>query len=149
MNLARPGPQIAWLLRLLGAFFVFRLLEYAYFGEKDPKCLVAVPRFTRRHVFIDLGANNGDSLRAFLGDPTLRWHFEFPRPCFVRYTDFEMILVEANPKMDAPLSEMKEKMAKQGIKVEIVNRTVVGTRDGPTSFEVDNRSDENCNSCVG
>ena len=131
---------------LVLALVLFAL--YYWQQEKPPGCMSAP--FARRAVFIDLGANNGDSFLGFLDDPSVKWPFVFPRACGFQKMDFHAVLVEANPAFDGPLGEIRERMKRDnGMTVDIVNRTVVSTRDGPTSFNADGRVDANCNRCVG
>lgn len=83
-------------------------------------------------VFIDLGANKGDSLRVFLREPGAKWSQEFPKPFFVEYSDFHCYLFEANPVFTKALEETKEIYANKPkpVKIEIFPGTIVGTEDG-------------------
>lgn len=145
-NVRFIGPLI--LLAILATSTRFLLLA----PNGPVACLASLLSPYPRLVFIDLGANDGDSFKVFLGeDKSLRWSYKFPKPCGARYGDFEAVLVEANPRFDVVLASLKANMSERTppIRVEIVGRSVVGTKDGPTPFGIDETVRENCNNCVG
>lgn len=90
-----------------------------------------------RYIFVDLGANRGDSLEVFLGNPEAKFKFDFPRPEWATYAQADIYLFEANPTFNTPLIESKEKHQAQGINVNVFPSTVVDVRDGTRTFFLD------------
>ncbi|TPX72810.1 hypothetical protein SpCBS45565_g00112 [Spizellomyces sp. 'palustris'] len=98
-----------------------------------------------RPIFIDLGANRGDSIRVFQKEPGSKWVQDFPKPYFFEYSDFECYLFEANPLFTKDLEETKTFYAEkeQPVKVHIHPGTIVSTKDGFTEMAIDTLSVEN------
>ncbi|KAI9100974.1 FkbM family methyltransferase [Phlyctochytrium arcticum] len=97
-----------------------------------------------RGIFVDLGANIGDSVRVFLKEPGTSWTYEFPKPFHLQYNDFECFLFEANPLFNKQLEETKELFAKKPkpVKVTIFPGTLVATEDGFRDMMIDTWSKE-------
>ncbi|KAJ3082559.1 hypothetical protein HK102_001603, partial [Quaeritorhiza haematococci] len=94
-----------------------------------------------RNVYVDLGATNGDSFRAFLNDSSARWRMEFPKPFDVEYDEFECFLFEANPvwkkALEGVKKEFTEKRRERPVKVTAFPGTVVHVRDGKVDMLID------------
>ncbi|KND01639.1 FkbM family methyltransferase [Spizellomyces punctatus DAOM BR117] len=98
-----------------------------------------------RPIFIDLGANRGDSIRVFQKEPGSKWVQDFPKPYFFEYSDFECHLFEANPLFTKDLEQTKTFYAEKEkpVKVHIYPSTIVSTKDGFTEMSIDTWSTEN------
>ena len=92
-----------------------------------------------RHVFIDLGANNGDSAYNFFGLNEKSQGGKFSNILSKKEIDkwrWQVYAVEANSVFDKDLIEMKDKLSKQH-QVYLYNSTVAWTYDGFIDFYLD------------
>ncbi|EXU97251.1 methyltransferase FkbM domain protein [Metarhizium robertsii] len=95
-----------------------------------------------RYIFVDLGANIGDSLDAFLRKEDAKFQYEFPRPDWARYEEADIYLFEGNPTFNPALVEAKQRHRSRGVNVNIFPSTVVDVRDGTRMFYLDTINDE-------
>jgi FkbM family methyltransferase len=87
----------------------------------------------RKFIFIDFGANRGDSWESFLNPSLTTANKAFSIPQGRSPTDFEAYLFEANPIFDEPL----KKAAEANPKVHSFYSHAVTTKDGPIVFWLD------------
>ncbi|KJK75408.1 hypothetical protein H634G_09426 [Metarhizium anisopliae BRIP 53293] len=117
-----------------------------------------------RYIFVDLGANIGDSLDAFLRKEDAKFQYKFPRPDWARYEEagkfasiaqvpkrmlahfpfceIDIYLFEGNPAFNPALVEAKQRHRSRGVNVNIFPSTVVDVRDGTRMFYLDTINDE-------
>ncbi|KAJ3287047.1 hypothetical protein HDU79_005998 [Rhizoclosmatium sp. JEL0117] len=95
----------------------------------------------QRLVFIDLGANRGDSYEAMLGVGK-KFNYNYTIPAGRSHKEMEAHLFEANSVFDEPLKEIKAKYDKDGsyAPIYIYPSTVVYTKDTTVSFFVDHKN---------
>ncbi len=62
---------IASVVLLMGTYHSTSNIIFPYIGSS-----VGKPRY----IFVDLGANRGDSLEVFLGNKSAKFKYDFPRP---------------------------------------------------------------------
>ena len=98
-------------------------------------------------VYIDLGANTGDSVYNFFGIKTHESSpYKFPKLIdldFVNQVSWSVYAFEANPVFDNDLYKMKSILNEQGHKVYLFNRTASWTYDGKIDFYLDLVNKEN------
>lgn len=94
-----------------------------------------------RFVFIDLGANDGDTCRAFYQLPSATFNMSYPKPEGKDYKDAEVFLFEANPSFNNHLINLKQELSLQGYKVNIFPSTPVWTEEKVMPFFLDKRDD--------
>ncbi|KAL2916239.1 hypothetical protein HK105_204330 [Polyrhizophydium stewartii] len=92
-----------------------------------------------RYVFVDLGANVGDSCLMFLQDPEAPEKFDFPTPPGKKHSDAEIFLFEANPTFNTDLVDLKQKLKHRGININIFPSTPVWTESKLMTFHIDLR----------
>ncbi|KAF9900022.1 hypothetical protein EC991_008019 [Linnemannia zychae] len=90
-----------------------------------------------RYIFIDLGANGGDSLEVFLQNDDSKFKYSFPKPEWATYEQADIYLFEANPVFNNHLVAAKQKYADKDININIFPSTVVDIRDGTRTFFID------------
>jgi len=99
--------------------------------ETDPFKLLVEKGATKNFVFIDLGANKGDSIYNFFGIETKDQNpYNFPRlidRSLVNQVSWIVYAFEANPVFDDNLYEMKKKLNDKGHKIHLFNRTAAWT----------------------
>ncbi|KAJ3062544.1 hypothetical protein HDU98_001570 [Podochytrium sp. JEL0797] len=93
---------------------------------------------SQRLVFIDLGANKGDSYEAMLGVGK-KFNYSYACPPHHKPSDFEAHLFEANPTFNIDLVKIRDQYNKKE-NVFIYPSTVVYTRDEIIPFFVDTRN---------
>ena len=97
----------------------------------------------RKFVFIDLGANNGDSIYHFLNikDGNTKKVYTFPDLLLTNVNDvsWNIYAIEANPVFDINLLNMRDDLNKKlpQHKVFLLNRTVAWKYDGTIDFYLD------------
>jgi FkbM family methyltransferase len=100
----------------------------------------------QRLVFIDFGANRGDSFRVFMEEPNTKYNYTYAKPDDREYREFESHLFEANPFFNKFLVETKEEFKNRKDKkfgpVIIYPSTIVYTKDTVLPFFVDTLSVE-------
>ncbi|KAL2916238.1 hypothetical protein HK105_204329 [Polyrhizophydium stewartii] len=101
----------------------------------NSRAVIAPPRY----VFVDLGANSGDSCLMFLQDPEAPEKFEFPTPEGKTHADAEIYLFEANPTFNTDLVDLKQKLKNRGININIYPSTPVWTESKLMTFHIDLR----------
>jgi FkbM family methyltransferase len=111
------------------------ILWISYDSQKNTKGEASIQK--QRLVFIDFGANMGDSFKVFLQEPTQKFAFNFSKPADRRYDEFEFHLFEANPFFNEKLLKVKEDYTKRGLNVNIYPSTVVYTHDTLVPFFLD------------
>ncbi|KAI9346973.1 hypothetical protein BDR26DRAFT_855453 [Obelidium mucronatum] len=97
----------------------------------------------QRLVFVDLGANRGDSYEALLGVGK-KFNYSYAIPEGRSYGEFEAHLFEANPVFNKPLVEVRSQYEKEGKgPIFIYPSTVVYTIDKviPFFFDTDPKND--------
>jgi FkbM family methyltransferase len=96
----------------------------------------------RRYAFIDCGANRADTFALFLQEETpkvsslLKKGFKYPKPDDKEYADFEIFLIEGNPKFTVDLENAVK--THPNVKVNIFPRSVCYTHDNKITFAVRN-----------
>jgi hypothetical protein len=95
----------------------------------------------KNYVFIDLGANKGDSIYNFFGIETNdQSPYNFPQlldRTLVKQVSWIVYAFEANPVFDNDLYEMKNKLNNLGHIVHLFNRTAAWKYDGKIDFYLD------------
>ncbi|KAJ3416069.1 hypothetical protein HDV05_003428 [Chytridiales sp. JEL 0842] len=94
----------------------------------------------QRLVFVDLGANRGDSFRVFMQEPNTKYNYTYAKPADREYVEFESYLFEANPFFNEPLLKTKEEFQNrpEGFgPVHIFPSTIVYTKDTVLPFFLD------------
>ncbi|KYK59647.1 FkbM family methyltransferase [Drechmeria coniospora] len=127
-------------IAILGAFIlsvVFLGALYRYDDILPRNAMQNRSGEKRRYIFVDLGANNADSLETFLQHDGAKFAYNFPRPDWATHEQAEIFLFEANPYFNTALVQAKEKYTALGIKVTIFPSTVVDIRDGTRTFYLD------------
>ncbi|KAJ3416060.1 hypothetical protein HDV05_003419 [Chytridiales sp. JEL 0842] len=93
----------------------------------------------QRLVFVDLGANRGDSFRVFMQEPNTKYNYTYAKPEGRSYNEFESYLFEANPFFNKPLLQTKQEFKNRGNfgEVHIYPSTIVYTKDTVLPFYLD------------
>ena len=97
----------------------------------------------RKFVFIDLGANSGDSIYHFLNinDDKTKKVYTFPDLLLMNVNDvpWNIYAIEANPVFDISLLNMRDDLNKKlpQHKVFLLNSTVAWIKDGQIDFYLD------------
>lgn len=125
---------IAFLYFLNDARFENSLIE-GYFMRPENRL--------RKHVFIDLGANKGDSIYNFLGisekaggGGQLSGLIDYN---IIKNDNWEIFGFEGNPIFDQVLTEMKTDVEakNKNVKIHLYNSTLAWTYDGRIDFYLD------------
>ncbi len=101
-------------------------------GETEPRNPV--------NVFIDLGANKGDSIYNFVGLSTTAQGGNLNSnifPGWFRKAEWIIYAIEANPFFDSKLAEMKQKVEEMHHKVHLHKKTAAWIKDGTIDFYLD------------
>jgi len=98
-----------------------------------------VPNNKMRYIFLDFGANNGDSSRTFLKEHNPMFTYDFPRPEGIRYDEAEIYLFEANPRFNENLLKAKADYTNKypKLKTFIYPMTAVYVEDTVLNFYID------------
>lgn len=116
-------------------------------GIKDINLKLAEETYKPKNIFIDLGANKGDSVYNFFGlnEKALGGKLEkLVEKKLVLNRTWIIYAFEANPVFDKNLTDMKNKMISLGHEVHLFNSTAAFTYDGTIDFYLDllnNRND--------
>ncbi len=94
------------------------------------------------NVFIDLGANKGDSIYNFVGLNQRAQGGNFENERFItkktsKKAKWIIYAIEANPFFDSKLAEMKQKVEEMKHKVHLYNQTAAWIQDGTIDFYLD------------
>ena len=89
------------------------------------------------NVFIDLGANKGDSVYNFVGLTENAQGGKLNSKNFAKNASWIIYAVEANPFFDTKLLEMKKKVEALGHTVHLYNQTAAWVQDGKIDFYLD------------
>jgi hypothetical protein len=115
--------------------------------EIDSLRLILQNSSSTNFVYIDLGANTGDSVYNFFGIKThASSPYKFPKLIdldFVNQVSWSVYAFEANPVFDNDLYKMKSILNEKGHKVYLFNRTASWTYDGKIDFYLDLVNKEN------
>ncbi|KAJ3403620.1 hypothetical protein HDV05_007704 [Chytridiales sp. JEL 0842] len=92
----------------------------------------------QRLVFVDFGANRGDSYRVFMQEPNTKYNYTYAKPENRHFKEFEAHLFEANPVFNVELVNTKQEFTKRGYgEVKIYPSTIVYTKDTIVPFFLD------------
>ena len=99
--------------------------------------------------FLDVGANDGDTLLTWMGGflsdaPGAKWHEQLPsrlkgalQGCFESQRNMCFYGIEGNPRFVAQLDKLSEVLKKEGFQANLLTKTVLGLEDGITTMFVD------------
>ncbi|KAL2916240.1 hypothetical protein HK105_204331 [Polyrhizophydium stewartii] len=134
--------KLSWLpYAVLGLVAVLAVSAVVMLGYQDTsleqpepsKPVVAPPRY----VYVDLGANSGDTCLMFLQDPEAPEKYDFPTPEGKTHADAEIHLFEANPSFNTDLVDLKQKLKERGININIYPSTPVWIESTLLPFYID------------
>lgn len=115
-------------------------LIYNQTNKIDPFKLILEKNATNNYVFIDLGANKGDSIYSFFGVETKEFNpYKFPELIdrkLVNQVSWTVLAFEANPVFDQDLTYVKDRLD-QRHRVQLYNSTAAWTYDGKIDFYLD------------
>ncbi|KAJ3068350.1 hypothetical protein HDU99_003232 [Rhizoclosmatium hyalinum] len=137
----RPMYIIAAIAALLLVAITFELIKVEHVVDVARYRVGASNNGKQRLVFVDLGANRGDSYEAMLGLGS-KFNFSYAVPPGRLPKEMEAHLFEANGVFDKPLKEVQTKYAKDPsyAPVFIYPSTVVYTADTTVSFFVEHKN---------
>ncbi|KAI9338000.1 hypothetical protein BDR26DRAFT_863410 [Obelidium mucronatum] len=130
-------PLIAALACFTVAFVLLIIAEPGFFSGAAFRAVRPSAAPKQRLVFVDLGANRGDSYEALLGVGK-KFNYTYAIPEGRSYGEFEAHLFEANPVFNKPLVEVRAKYEAEGKgPIHIYPSTVVYTIDKVIPFFFD------------
>ncbi|KAJ3318607.1 Rab-like protein 2A [Blyttiomyces sp. JEL0837] len=144
MNLQR----LPRLLILVTPVFLFLLLVYlmASTADTDNSVWPFARNSRQRLVFVDFGANRGDSYRVFMREPNTKYNYTYATPRGRRHHEFEAHLFEANPFFNMDLVRTKSEFMRRRNptfgSVHVYPSTIVFTQDKLVPFHLDNVNEE-------
>ncbi len=108
-------------------------------GSLNPKANSKHIKTSRRNIFFDLGANNGDSIYNFfnLNSKAHGGSFKGQIPEEKINEKWIVYAIEGNSAFDIELNRMKNKITSMGHQVILMNGTVGWTYDGEITFYLD------------
>lgn len=96
-------------------------------------------RQKRRCIFVDCGANVGDSFRVFMKEANTKFYYDYPIPSNFLRSECESYLIEGNPAHTPALKAVEEqyKTKTPPVSVTVFPNTAVWIESGVISFYLD------------
>jgi FkbM family methyltransferase len=123
-------------LFLIGFYWKEELKSQFTIGQ-----IISIQQYEPKNVFLDLGANKGDSIVNFLGFTENAQGGKMSNLIdmnLVKNRSWIIYAVEANPHFNKALSDLKKQIERDNkIKMQVYNETAAWTQDGFIEFFVD------------